>query len=214
MVTHSSILAWKILWTEEWGGLQSIGLQRVYCEERPHDGISALNGRGRETRGLLSLPHEDTFEPGREFSAQPEHAIPWSQALEFWEVTVGCLSHSIHNILLQQPRLTRTWLPRLGQCHSTSPWLCTLFRMWYDIWLSWSCHAGKTCGQNTWKQRHAWGAPAVSAPAVEVFPTQVLDLWMSEPSGVLIPACELPPLSPSGTEMTLPYQARLKYQTH
>ena len=28
MATHSSILAWKILWTEEPSGLQSIGLQR------------------------------------------------------------------------------------------------------------------------------------------------------------------------------------------
>ena len=29
MVTHSSILAWRIPWTEKYGGLQSIGLQRV-----------------------------------------------------------------------------------------------------------------------------------------------------------------------------------------
>ena len=29
MVTHSSILAWKIPWTEEPGRLQSMGLQRV-----------------------------------------------------------------------------------------------------------------------------------------------------------------------------------------
>ena len=29
MATHSSILAWKIPWTEEPGGLQSIGLQGV-----------------------------------------------------------------------------------------------------------------------------------------------------------------------------------------
>ena len=29
MATHSSILAWEILWTEEPGGLQSKGLQRV-----------------------------------------------------------------------------------------------------------------------------------------------------------------------------------------
>ena len=29
MVTHSSILAWKIPWKEEPGGLQSMGLQRV-----------------------------------------------------------------------------------------------------------------------------------------------------------------------------------------
>ena len=27
--THSSILAWRILWTEEHGGLQSMGSQRV-----------------------------------------------------------------------------------------------------------------------------------------------------------------------------------------
>ena len=29
MATHSSILAWKIPWAEEPGGLQSMGLQRV-----------------------------------------------------------------------------------------------------------------------------------------------------------------------------------------
>ena len=29
MTTHSSILAWKILWTEEPGRLQSMGSQRI-----------------------------------------------------------------------------------------------------------------------------------------------------------------------------------------
>jgi len=29
METHSSILAWKILWTEDPAGLQSMGLQKV-----------------------------------------------------------------------------------------------------------------------------------------------------------------------------------------
>ena len=29
MATHSSVLAWRIPWTEEPGGLQSIGLQKV-----------------------------------------------------------------------------------------------------------------------------------------------------------------------------------------
>ena len=32
MATHSSILAWRIPWTEEPGRLQSIGLQRVRHE--------------------------------------------------------------------------------------------------------------------------------------------------------------------------------------
>ena len=29
MTTHSSILAWEVPWTEEPGGLESMGLQRV-----------------------------------------------------------------------------------------------------------------------------------------------------------------------------------------
>ena len=29
MATHSSLLAWRISWTEDPGGLQSMGLQRV-----------------------------------------------------------------------------------------------------------------------------------------------------------------------------------------
>ena len=32
MVTYSNILAWRIPWTEEPGGLQSIGSQRVAHE--------------------------------------------------------------------------------------------------------------------------------------------------------------------------------------
>ena len=34
MATHSSILAWRIPWTEEPGGLQSMGLQRVTLIEQ------------------------------------------------------------------------------------------------------------------------------------------------------------------------------------
>ena len=32
MATHSSILAWKIPWMEDPGGLQSMGSQRVRCD--------------------------------------------------------------------------------------------------------------------------------------------------------------------------------------
>ena len=35
MATHSSILAWEIPWTEEAGGLQSMGLQDSW--KRPSD---------------------------------------------------------------------------------------------------------------------------------------------------------------------------------
>jgi len=35
MATHSSILAWKISWTEESGRLQSMGLQRAGHDTHP-----------------------------------------------------------------------------------------------------------------------------------------------------------------------------------
>ena len=46
MTTHSSILTWRISWTEEPGGLQSMGLQRVghdlatEQQQQQHDIIS------------------------------------------------------------------------------------------------------------------------------------------------------------------------------
>ena len=36
MATHSSILAWKIQWTEEPDGLQSMGLQESHMTEHTH----------------------------------------------------------------------------------------------------------------------------------------------------------------------------------
>ena len=40
MMTHSSILAWKITWVEEFGRLQSMGSQRVR-----HDRVTSLSLR-------------------------------------------------------------------------------------------------------------------------------------------------------------------------
>ena len=37
MAVHSSILAWRIPWTEEPGGLQSTGLQRAGCNWETED---------------------------------------------------------------------------------------------------------------------------------------------------------------------------------
>ena len=72
MATHSSILAWKISWTEETGGPQSMGSQRVTrlrtypCKSeshsvvsnslRPHELHSSWNSPGQNTGvGSLSL---------------------------------------------------------------------------------------------------------------------------------------------------------------
>ena len=45
MATHSSILAWRIPWTEEPGGLQSMGLQRV-----GHDWATSLSLSAHPTK--------------------------------------------------------------------------------------------------------------------------------------------------------------------
>ena len=45
MTTHSSTLAWKIPWTEEPGGLQSMGLQRAGHNLATEQQIQQLGGR-------------------------------------------------------------------------------------------------------------------------------------------------------------------------
>ena len=47
LATHSSILAWKVPWTEEPGGLQSIGSQRVEHSWAPHRTMCEIS----DTRG-------------------------------------------------------------------------------------------------------------------------------------------------------------------
>ena len=42
MVTHSSILAWEIAWTEEPGGLWSIGSQRVGHDQETNNTKSTI----------------------------------------------------------------------------------------------------------------------------------------------------------------------------
>ena len=75
METHSSTLAWKIPWTEERGGLQSTGLQRVghdsnFFRERP--------GEMWET-WFRSLGWEDPLEKGKAtHSSVLDWRIPWT----------------------------------------------------------------------------------------------------------------------------------------
>ena len=51
MATHSSILAWRIPWTEEPGGLQSMGLQWLSDE---HTGAKREGGLNKD--GYVCLP--------------------------------------------------------------------------------------------------------------------------------------------------------------
>ena len=54
MATHSNILAWKIPWTEEPGGLQSMGSQRVRHDRATKHACIPL--RGESYSFLLNSP--------------------------------------------------------------------------------------------------------------------------------------------------------------
>ena len=64
MATHSSILAWRILWTEEPGGLQSIELQRDMTEQLS-----------------TSAPKQETSDFSLHSSGQNTNPIPGSKSL-------------------------------------------------------------------------------------------------------------------------------------
>ena len=79
MATHSSILAWRIPWTEEPGGLQSVGLQRVR-----HDWVTELMDHsppGSSVHGILQARIlEWVAMPFLRGSSQPRE--PWSPVLK------------------------------------------------------------------------------------------------------------------------------------
>ena len=76
MATHSNILAWRIPWTEEPGGLQSIGSQRV-----GHDwsDLAPIQGDtwSSEQQTFLDAPDGFTLTPYPGRPTQPLPSIPY-----------------------------------------------------------------------------------------------------------------------------------------
>ena len=67
MATHSSILAWRFPWTEEPGGLQSMGSQRVRQDraaEHPAPRKQRVFILAREARHVLHLILHDSGSRG------------------------------------------------------------------------------------------------------------------------------------------------------
>ena len=71
MATHSNILAWKIPWTQEPGGLQYMGLQRARRDcmcARAHTHIHTLTqlqqGRKSNSVSLIEIPSHETHSLG------------------------------------------------------------------------------------------------------------------------------------------------------
>ena len=80
MATHSNILAWRIPWTEEPGGLQSMGSQRVrhnlMTEHSPARGHAASYGAS----GMRSLFDQKLYlsseDPPQARTSQESHLPP------------------------------------------------------------------------------------------------------------------------------------------
>ena len=79
MAAHSSILAWRIPWTEEPGGLQSMGSQRVHGVSKSPWGHKESDTTERLsmcacrsiTRGLRRLGNEET-------AGMAQQQAPWA----------------------------------------------------------------------------------------------------------------------------------------
>ena len=54
MATHSSILAWEIPWTEEPGGLESMGLERIKCDLATKTKQQRLGVMGENCRVMVT----------------------------------------------------------------------------------------------------------------------------------------------------------------
>ena len=100
MTTHSSTLAWKIPWTEEPGGLQSMRSQRV-----GHDWATSLHS----LRLLHTLSLEKEMEPTPVFLSGESHGwrslvghVPWGhRELDTTEVTKHTIFSSVTKNLLK-----------------------------------------------------------------------------------------------------------------
>jgi len=100
MATHSSILAWRIPWTEQPGGLQSTGLQRVRHNWTTNTFTGALQGQGTVPRHRA---HQD----------RSRHLLAL-KPMAHWQAGQALIRHTveIRQILSISP--TPSWSPKTG----------------------------------------------------------------------------------------------------
>ena len=120
MAIYSNILAWKILWTEEPGGVQSIGSQRVGHDEatslhyipirmsksRPLTTQNVSEDAEQQNSCLLLAAMKNgtaTLEDSWVFSHQSKHNFPCDPAIVFLGIYPKNLKTYIHT-------KTQTWI--------------------------------------------------------------------------------------------------------
>ena len=163
MATHPSVLAWRIPWTEEPGGLQSLGSQKDMTERLNNKDVCIFAGRGGQEPprhpqfhhcriGSHTRPRADkelpllqlSYAEGKGFGEEPiEEAEHLDLAAEEWLEAVslpapitswGCVS------------VLYGLLPALN-----SPWLLNVSRMPRSE----SCHWAKHCFHLRFVRKHS-----------------------------------------------------------
>ena len=71
MATHSSVLAWRLTWTEEPGGLQSLGSQSRTHAYLPYCTGSLISGHGL----LTAVSEESPSSGGCTLQALDKHIV-------------------------------------------------------------------------------------------------------------------------------------------
>ena len=130
MATHSSILAWRIPWTEELGGLQSIESQRV-GDDWVTNTLALLQLASTPRKELIHLPGPLIFVPFFK-KTHPDHmlrrpagfifevpqdsmcvstlkAAAWGSGLSAWNSVLTEISLSGMLTSLGTPSITRTY---------------------------------------------------------------------------------------------------------
>ena len=109
MATHSSVLAWRILWTEEPGGLQSMGSRRVR-----HDFTFTFHFHALEKE----MATHSAFLPGKSYGQRSLAGYnPWghkefvmTEATEHIVLWASLVAQLVKNL----PAMQETWVQSLG----------------------------------------------------------------------------------------------------
>jgi len=129
MASHSSSLAWEIPWTEEPGGLQSMGLQRVRHDwETKHTHKQNASGSSADIGKLWN-----SVERQKNYNAVPLlsriwlFATPWTtphQATVSFTISQGLLKFiSIESVMLSHPLPPSSFTFNLSQHQSFFQWV-------------------------------------------------------------------------------------------
>ena len=113
MAAHSSISAWKIPWTEESGGLQSIGLQRV-----GHDWVTGFQSDWHLLCTIFNLPRSTivgSYVKNEEGLATHSSVlawrIPWTEEPGgLWSIGLKRAGHDWRDLAGRQAGMVRIWL--------------------------------------------------------------------------------------------------------